>query len=504
MEKEFEVSISDVFRTLLSKIVWIILAVIIGGAAGYCLSKFYLPLKYESYTSMYVKNVSTSNQNDSQGVNINDITASKSLVTTYMAVLNDDTVLRQVGDELLKKYGVDEMSKMFGVDDSDSTKTVNISALRSCLTMSAVNDTEVLKITAVTKSPELSVAVCNTVSELAKSFLPRVVGAGSVETVGEATINRTPVSPKTKQNTAIGAILCLLLSSFIVIIVEFTDNTVKDSDELAKRYDKAIIGEVHRYDAANNNLKKRYTILGDNVSFAITEAYKSIRTNMVFSMSTQLNKCFAVTSAMPGAGKSFTSANVAITFAQAGMKILLIDADMRKPVQHKNFRLHNKAGISTLLSGINTLGEVLQQNVIPNLDIITSGPIPPNPSELLSSGNMSVLIDKLSSHYDYIIIDTPPIGLVTDALTLAECVSGIVLVAKYSESSYDEIDAAIKKINISHLHILGFILNNIHGKGSGKYYGKYDSKYGYYGEDDGTQSAHHHSNHSKEHSKSKK
>lgn len=501
MEKEFEMSISDILRMLLSKIVWIVLAAIICGAAGFCISKFYLPLKYESYTSMYVKNVNTSNQNDSQAVNINDITASKSLVTTYIAVLSDDTVIRQIGDELIKKYGVNEISKVFDIVDDDNTKIVDIDALRDSLTMSAVNDTEVLKISAVTKSPEISVAVCNTISELAKSFLPRVVGAGSVETIGEASINRTAVYPKTKRNAALGFIAGLILSSIIVIIIEFTDNTVKDSDELAKRYDKAIIGEVHRYDSANNSLKKRYTILGDNVPFAITEAYKSIRTNMVFSMSTQKNKCFAVTSAMPGAGKSFTSANMAITFAQAGMKILLIDADMRKPVQHKSFRLHNKAGISTLLSGINTLGEVLQQNVIPNLDVITSGPIPPNPSELLSSGNMAILIDKLSSHYDYVIIDTPPIGLVTDALTLSDCISGIVLVAKYSASSYDEIDSAIKKIEVSDSHILGFILNNIHGKGSGKYYGKYDSKYGYYSEDGGKKSSSHHS---KEHSKKSK
>ena len=157
--------------------------------------------------------------------------------------------------------------------------------------------------------------------------------------------------------------------------------------------------------------RKYVTLLDREFPFQTTEAFKSLRANLIFSLSTRPNKVFAVTSAMQHEGKSTVAANLAITFAQMEAKVLVIDADLRKPVQHKMFKQKNKAGLSTLLAGMTAFKDVVCENVIPGLDVLVSGPIPPNPSEMLASDNMKQLIKELADYYDYIIIDTPPVNI---------------------------------------------------------------------------------------------
>lgn len=233
---------------------------------------------------------------------------------------------------------------------------------------------------------------------------------------------------------------------------------------------------------SKSGVKKNYfTMLDRELSFQATEAFKTLRTNLMFSLSTKQSKCFAVTSSMMHEGKSTMTANLAITFAQMQAKVLLIDADLRKPVQHKLFNLQNKEGISTLLSGFNSFKEVVNEDIIPGLDVITCGPIPPNPSEMLGSENMHKLITELSSYYDYIIIDTPPVNVVTDALTLTNIVGGLVLVAMSEVSTYDAFQEAVEAINLAHGSILGTVITKVPvSTGKGKYkYKRYGGKYGY-------------------------
>mgnify|MGYP000442929433 CR=1 FL=1 len=256
-----------------------------------------------------------------------------------------------------------------------------------------------------------------------------------------------------------------------------------------KKYKKAIIGEIQEFAAERNDKssKDNYSKLTDkDIPFYIVERYKSIRTNVNFSLATSDKKIFAVSSANPSEGKSIISANIAIALAQGGNKALLIDADMRKAVQHKIFEIKNKKGLSTAISKMNKLDECIQKNVMENLDVMTSGPLPPNPSELLASENMLAILDELNKKYQIIIIDTPPVNVVTDAMELAKCVSGIVVVLRYGRTTTEDIEAVVKKMDFSKVNMLGFILNGIKNKRSGRYYSKYkyDYKrgYGYYGE----------------------
>ena len=225
--------------------------------------------------------------------------------------------------------------------------------------------------------------------------------------------------------------------------------------------------------------EKYFTLLDRELSFQATEAFKTLRTNLIFSLATKGKKAFAVTSSIQHEGKSTMTANLAITFAQMQAKVLLIDADLRKPVQQKLFKLQNKEGLSTLLTGMSSFKSVVNEDIIPGLDVVTCGPIPPNPSEMLGSDNMKRLIDELSSYYDYIIIDTPPVNIVTDALTLSESIAGVVLVAMSGVTTEDSYRQALEAIKFANSSVLGAVITRVPvNTGKGKYK-SYGGSYGY-------------------------
>ncbi len=479
MEIETEYSLNKLFHLFLSKW-WLILTLaVVGAGAAFGISKFVMPLEYKSYTSMYVKN---NNSAATDGVNLSDLNASKSLVSTYIAVLQDDAVMEKIGNELLEKHSIEALSEVFSVDFEENT--VGIGSIKSCLSMSSVGDTEVLKITAVTKDPQISADLCNIIADIAPDFLVRVVGAGSVEAIGPAKVNPNPVGPNTTRNTALGLIVGALLAAALIFLKDLFDNTIKDTELLNKKYDKPVVGEIHSFThGKGKKSEERKTLLDKDFPFYIIESYKAMRTNLVFSLSTSDNKIFAVSSANPSEGKSTTSANIALTLAQANNKVLLIDADMRKPVQHKIFQVKNKIGLSSVISKMETSAKCIQKQVVENLDLLPTGPKPPNPSELLASAQTEKLLQELSAQYDYIVIDTPPVNVVTDAMGLSKSIAGIFLLLQHGGTTYDDAEQAMKKIQLANMNMLGFILNDIKGQRSGgSYYKyKYKSKYSDYG-----------------------
>ena len=179
-----------------------------------------------------------------------------------------------------------------------------------------------------------------------------------------------------------------------------------------------------------NNAETKTEMISDNSKFAIVESYKSARTNIMFSLSGDDDKMFAVTSYSKGDGKSTVSSNLAISFSKMEKRVLLIDCDLRRPNLHNIFRIDNQLGLSNIIGKMGEFDDIVHKNVLPNLDILPSGTIPPNPSELLCSNRFIHLVQRAKEEYDYIIFDTPPIGVVADALLLKDLVAGFVVVIR--------------------------------------------------------------------------
>ena len=197
-----------------------------------------------------------------------------------------------------------------------------------------------------------------------------------------------------------------------------------------------------------------------NADFFTVEAYKLARTNIALSIFKQGCKKIVFTSAVPGEGKTTTSCNIAAAFSKhLDTKTVIIDCDLRKPTVSKFFNLKNTPGLTNYLSGMCSLEEIVQTVPNTNLSVICSGIIPPNPSELLSSNEFENFLDVLSEMFDYIILDTPPINVVADALPVAERADGVVVVAFEERSNYVEIDKAIERLTRCDAKLLGFILN---------------------------------------------
>jgi len=220
-------------------------------------------------------------------------------------------------------------------------------------------------------------------------------------------------------------------------------------------------------------------LLNATSSFFISEAYKAARTNLSFLLTGEAGKniaCF--TSPSPGEGKTTTCANIAITFAQTDAKVLMIDADLRKPKLHKIFALSAQPGLTNLLSGFSDYSEVIRKTDYPNLDLLTAGHVPPNPAELLSSPQMKAILEQFSAKYDYIFIDTPPINVVTDVAALSKYATGIILVARQGITTTDTMKKAVESLRFVGANVLGFILNDIN-KDKYSYNYRYRYKYRY-------------------------
>lgn len=472
-----EITLGYIMRLFLSKLWLIILMTIIGGTAAFCFSKFVLPLKYSSHITMYVQSYTGIVENPA--MNYNNISNSKQLVNTYMEVLKDDAVMKAVGDELLTQFDEDTLADNFGAKDGK----ISPGSIRNCLRIRTITDTSAIKVTAITKDAKVSAAICNDLTKVAPDYVEQAVGVGSINTIDTAKVYNTPVAPNMKKNSILGAIAAAFLTMLVIFLIDFFDNTVKDVAALGNRYKKAIIGEIQLVDrekkSKNDDEDSHVKLTDKDVPFAVVESYKSIRTNISFALATSDKKVFLVSSPNPGDGKSTTAANIAIALAQGGNKVLLIDADLRKSVQHKIFGLKNKKGLSSAIGKMADVDECITKNVMENLDLLTSGPVPPNPSELLASDNMTAILEKLSERYSTIVIDTPPVNVVTDSMELAKNVSGILMVVRYKVSMNDDVDAAMSKIEFAQLNMLGFIMNGVKPHG-GRYYSKY-RKYGKYG-----------------------
>ena len=237
-------------------------------------------------------------------------------------------------------------------------------------------------------------------------------------------------------------------------------------------------------------------IINPQTSFEIIEAYKATRTNVMFSLNSEKGcKKVVITSPTSGEGKTTTCINLACTFAETGAKVLIIDSDLRAPRLHKYLNLLNDKGLSNILAGFNEVEDCIITTERENLDCLTSGPIPPNPVELVSADGMKELMETLGEKYDYIFIDTPPLNIVTEALILSKYATGVIVVTRQKYTMYKMVERAINSLKFANAKIIGFVMNDVEDNkyvyggyrvNGGYRYGNKRSRYvryGYYGVD---------------------
>lgn len=485
--EETEIDLLKLLFNLLEHLPVIIVVTLVFLIGGFGYTKLAMPLMYTARTSMYVRN---SDNAERESVSNADLATSRNLVNTYIVILENNVVIRRVGDELIKhEQAAPNLGKCFHLNSDGSIRT---SELKRAITMASASNTEVLVVSATTQDPIVSAAICDIYAQIAPEYLIRIVGAGSVEAIGAADIPSSPSSPNVMKNTMIAAMIGFVLVCGIYTLIFLLDRSIKEEEDI-KHYGLPFLGDIPEINTASGKKNKKgtdiqdfaaTTLLSKDIPFSVTESYKAIRTNIMFSLAVREKKIIAVTSPNQAEGKSSSAANIALTLAQTEAKVLLIDADLRKPTVHMRFSLENDKGLSEVLGRMCKFDSAVHKDVAKHLDILTCGTCPPNPSELLTSSIMKALLHGLEQRYDYIVIDTPPVNVVTDALGLAPYIGGLVLVCKYNSTTTDEFAAAVQQINFTNADILGVMITQVErgGVGYGKYgkYGRY-GKYGKYG-----------------------
>jgi len=271
-----------------------------------------------------------------------------------------------------------------------------------------------------------------------------------------------------------------MLGIGLALLIEYLDNTFKDSGTLEEKLKLPVLGVLPKLKVWGKNSSAMHLFINDPKS-GFAESVRTIRTGIMLSNIDIEEKVIVVTSSVPGEGKSLVSSNLAASVAQM-KKTLLIDADMRKPVVAASYKLGETAkGLSELVSETAKLSDCIHKTKINNLDVLPSGIVPPNPLELLASNRFKLAIEELKKHYEYIIIDSAPVVAVSDPRVLARIADGVVFVVKADETTHQLAKKGVKRLLDIDTHIIGTVLNQVTSRMKSKY-GDYDSNYySYYG-----------------------
>ena len=248
--------------------------------------------------------------------------------------------------------------------------------------------------------------------------------------------------------------------------------------EREKKFFRNIRRQKNRQ-SQNARIEYRTRILSAKSSFVVSEAYNKLRTNLMYTLADKKCPVIGVTGSFKGCGKSLTLANLAIALSQLGKRVLVIDCDLRSPVQHRIFNLKNKTGVSEILGGFQQGNiNVAQPKEYPNVSVLTGGRVPPNPSELLAGARMEKLVALAKKSYDMVIIDLPPINVVTDAGVISGLVDGYLFVVRAGIDDNNAVYDAIATLKQMNANILGTVLNDVNVEQNAKRYGRY-GRYGY-------------------------
>lgn len=447
-----EFTIKDIIAMLVKRSILIAACTFISLFLFFFVSKFIIRPSYTATVQMYVDP-----KESTSGADLTELNYAQKVVTTYINFLQTKVFYRQVIKESGLEYTMDE--------------------LREMTVIQSVDNTEIFQISVTALNPQDSFKLVETMQDIAPVHIKSIKDTAEISVVDPVIVPEAPSSPNIFMNTALGGILGFLFSVLAFFLWEIIDVNVKNQDDLIKKYQIPILGSIPNFDVYDRKLNKLINKLpshskdknktkverkiNTDTEFYITEAYKSLRTNLRFTLNPNKCKKIIICSPVPEDGKSTTSTNIGITIAQTGAKVLLMDCDLRKGRLHNFFNLKSSPGVSDVLSGMAAAKDVIWNTSYENLYVMSLGSLAPNPTELLASNCMEELLKELEVKYDYIIFDTPPVNVVSDSLSLVKLVDGVVIVVREGITSHPNIFKAVEKFKFIEANILGFVLNGV-------------------------------------------
>jgi succinoglycan biosynthesis transport protein ExoP len=430
--------IRDFIRLLKKKKKFILLVTfyitLIGGFAS-----FAIPPKFEAKTDVLV-NFTTANI-----VSSGEIDANLRLIETYKYLMKSNRILNKVNGSLEETYKKDELSRKVKIQS-------NINS-------------QILTILAEEKTPEKAAALANTLATTFQEEIKTLMNLENVHILSPATVGEDTksIKPITALFFIISAIVGFLVSYTFVLIQEMFFTLIDSSEKAEKALGLPVVGVIPAGEGK---------LIHELASFDVfTEMFRSIRANLLYVLSKKNAKTLLVTSAEPGDGKSFVSANLGIVFAMDQKKTVYVDADLRRGTGRNLFHLPKRIGITSYMAEQCTLQEIIQPTEVPNLSFISAGPVPPNPTELLSSRKFVRFLEELKNQFDIIIVDTPPL-IVADTLHISANVDGCLYVVNAESSKVEQAIYSIELLKQVQAPLIGSIINK--SKGSTRSYSYYN------------------------------
>src|SRR3954463_297259 len=339
-------------------------------------------------------------------------------------------------------------------------------------------DTVLIEISVQDTNPQRAADVANAIGKQLSRVVQEIESPQSgapapvkLTTTQPASVPTVPVAPRKSLNLALGLLVGVALGAGGALLREQLNTTVKTPDDI-----ESLTGSVPLGLVPFDPMAKSQPLVTADQADSRAEAFRMLRTNLRFADVDNPPRTIVVTSSMPNEGKSTSACNIALTLALTGSKVVLVEADLRKPRVCEYLGLDSGAGLTNVLAGQNGLDEVLVPWRRQTLTVLPSGPVPPNPSELLGSQHMGNLLKALAAGFDYVIVDTPPLLPVTDAAVLATLTDGALLIARHGKSSRDDVERAAHSLEAVNARLLGTVLNAVpvRARGYGYAYG-----YGY-------------------------
>lgn len=351
--------------------------------------------------------------------------------------------------------------------------------LRANVTATAKLDTVLIDVKVLDKSAVLARDIANTLSDefvglVRELETPETGGTPNARVVVEqrASLPAAPVVPKTSRNIVAGLGIGLIVGIALAVVREVIDNTIKSRETLESITGSGLVGSI----PLDRERRKEPAIAFDSDNSGIAEAFRKLRTNLQFLAVDNPPRVIVVTSSMPSEGKSTTAINIALALAEAEHNVVVIDGDMRRPTLHKYLDLVQPVGFSTVLSGGASLDEALQKTRFEGVTALTSGAVPPNPSELLGSMAAKKLLSEMRAQFDYVIVDSTPLLAVTDAAILAAGADGVLLIARHGQTKREQLAHAARSLEDVGATLLGAVFTMVPTRGNSSY------SYSYYGE----------------------